>query len=176
MPSITIGIPFLQLRLSNRELQQLGNIVAQKLKQKDYAGYCQIVSKHSGKCLDVVDWSEKDGAKIQQYSLSGGANQQWFLVKMSGNCYYIFSRHSGKCLEVEGFQKEDGNNVQQYTFHGGDNQKWELQQGNNGYFSIIAKHSGKALDVTDWDSDDGVLIQQYAFHGDDNQRWSIQSI
>jgi hypothetical protein len=36
-----------------------------------------IVAAHSGKCLDVRDVSLADGARIQQWTCHGGANQQW---------------------------------------------------------------------------------------------------
>ena len=40
----------------------------------------RIVSKYSGKVLDVLGVSQANGALIQQYDYLGGANQQWQLV------------------------------------------------------------------------------------------------
>jgi uncharacterized protein (DUF1800 family) len=42
-------------------------------------GYVSLVSQFSGKALDVTDWSTADGARIQQWALHGGADQQWLL-------------------------------------------------------------------------------------------------
>jgi hypothetical protein len=39
--------------------------------------YLQIISYSSGKSLDVVGVSTSDGAAIQQWDSSGGANEQW---------------------------------------------------------------------------------------------------
>lgn len=86
MPSLTIAVPvgitFLKLHLSDADLQHLGNIVAQHFKGTNLAGCCRIVSKHSGKCLDVADWSKQDGASIQQYTPHGGENQLWSILPL----------------------------------------------------------------------------------------------
>jgi len=42
-----------------------------------------IVSKHSGKCLDVSGWQTDNGVPIQQWSYHGGDNQKWKLVPES---------------------------------------------------------------------------------------------
>ncbi|MFY1638218.1 RICIN domain-containing protein [Solwaraspora sp. WMMB335] len=41
------------------------------------SGYWHIVSRHSGKCLDVVSASTADGVILKQYPCNGGTNQQW---------------------------------------------------------------------------------------------------
>ena len=69
-------------------------------------GYSQIVSRHSGKCLDVSGKSLDNGASIIQWQCHGGENQQWRLELDAdfGGYFYarIVSRHSGKCLDVNG--------------------------------------------------------------------------
>jgi Ca2+-binding RTX toxin-like protein len=57
-----------------------------RLDRLDSTDYYQIVNVNtigfldSGKkCLDVSDWSTKEGAQIWQYSCNGNANQQWLL-------------------------------------------------------------------------------------------------
>jgi hypothetical protein len=42
-------------------------------------GYVRIVARHSGKALDVEFASPDDGARVIQYTVHGGANQQWLL-------------------------------------------------------------------------------------------------
>jgi hypothetical protein len=40
------------------------------------------VNRHSGKALDLWQWSAADGATIAQYADLGGANQQWRMFKV----------------------------------------------------------------------------------------------
>ena len=40
-------------------------------------GYYKIVSRSSGKLVDVYKWSTEDGAIIQQWSDAEGTNQHW---------------------------------------------------------------------------------------------------
>jgi hypothetical protein len=46
-------------------------------------GRFEIVARHSGKCLDVYEWSLADGARVVQWDCHGGANQLWYLFPMT---------------------------------------------------------------------------------------------
>src|SRR6266568_623070 len=60
----------------------------------------QIVNVNSGKVLDVTGASQADGTPLQQWSSSGGTNQQWFLNPVGlvnwQEAYEIVSVNSGK--------------------------------------------------------------------------------
>jgi hypothetical protein len=47
------------------------------------SGYYKIVSRSSGKVLDVPGASTANGAIIEQWTDNGGQNQQWSLVQVS---------------------------------------------------------------------------------------------
>ena len=66
------------------------------------SGYYKVIAKHSGKCLDVAGVSTADGAKVQQWSCTGGNNQRWKLVSMGDGYNELVAAHSGKCLDVDG--------------------------------------------------------------------------
>ena len=85
-----------------------------------------IVSKNSGKCLDVAGAGTHDGANVQQYDCHGGANQLWTLTDKGNGYYLITAKNSGKCLDVAGVATHNGANVQQYDCHSGPNQLWKL--------------------------------------------------
>lgn len=115
-------------------------------------GY-KIVARHSGKCLDVYDWSNADGGKVVQWGCRGSANQLWEFVDIgdpkscprSGSCpedavgYLIRSKHSGKCLDVGNpnypSPPGQGAGLQQWTCaqNTGDpiwvNQTWAIENG-----------------------------------------------
>ena len=85
-----------------------------------------IVSKNSGKCLDVAGAGTHDGANVQQYDCHSGANQLWTLTDKGNGYYLITAKNSGKCLDVAGVATHNGANVQQYDCHSGPNQLWKL--------------------------------------------------
>jgi imidazolonepropionase-like amidohydrolase len=39
--------------------------------------YYRLINRNSGKCLDVYGFDRRDGARVQQWSCNGGANQQF---------------------------------------------------------------------------------------------------
>ncbi|SDZ46309.1 Ricin-type beta-trefoil lectin domain-like, partial [Micromonospora pattaloongensis] len=45
-------------------------------------GHIRLVSRHSGKVVEVQGASTADGANIVQYADWNGANQQWQLVRV----------------------------------------------------------------------------------------------
>ena len=62
-------------------------------------GYFKIVSRSSGKVLDVPNSSTLNNAIIQQVQDNGGANQQWALIPAGNGFYKIMNRNSAKVLE-----------------------------------------------------------------------------
>lgn len=133
-----------------------------------------IISKHSGKALDVRDNSSTNGALIQQWSFGGGANQLWTVTQLSGNIYKIINNSSGKSLDVSGVSTSNGAAIQQWDFSNGANQNWIITDLGNGYLKVIAKNSNKSLDVKDQSSTDGSAIQQWDYSGGANQQWQFQ--
>jgi len=177
MPVVKLSIPpFVTIEITDKEIESFRKILGKRLKvgNKDFLGYYHIISKKSGKCLDTSGWDKDDGANIHQYTLHGGDNQRWMLVKAKDDSFYIFAKHSGKCLDVVGWGIEDGTRIQQYSFHGGENQEWLLEEADDGYFYIIARHSKKCLDVDGARLEDGASIHQWTLHGGDNQKWKLQ--
>jgi ricin-type beta-trefoil lectin protein len=88
--------------------------------------YSRLVSRQSGKCLDVSGASTEDGAPIILWQCHGGANQQWRLEPF-GEEYRLVARHSGKCLDVTGWSPENGTRIIQWQCNGGANQTWLIR-------------------------------------------------
>jgi|GEM_PF-2406997 len=140
------------------------------------SGYFMIVSKHSGKCLDVYMRGTEDGDNVQQWECHGGDNQQWRLYLAGDGQYGIMNKGSGRYLEVSGTDqgaKGDGSNVQQWEWVDGPNQKWELICAGGGYYQIKSVYSGKVLDVENLSKENGGNIYQWGWHGFDNQLWKL---
>ncbi|HZU02730.1 MAG TPA: RICIN domain-containing protein, partial [Ktedonobacteraceae bacterium] len=86
----------------------------------------KLVCANSGKVLDVDGGSVQDGAKVQQWTDQGGANQHWSFEAVgtvAGQpAYKLVCANSGKVLDVDGACLQNGARVQQWTDDGGANQ------------------------------------------------------
>jgi uncharacterized repeat protein (TIGR03803 family) len=139
-------------------------------------GYFEIVSRNSGKCLDVFGASTDAGASAIQWICHGGPNQQWRLESVGGGAFRIVARHSGQALDVFGALLDDVTPIIQWPVNGGDNQAWTLAPAGDGYVTFIARHSGKAMDVEFASTDDGARVIQYTPHGGANQQWLLRPV
>jgi|GEM_PF-586638 len=133
-----------------------------------------IISKNSGKALDVSNNSTSNGASIQQWTYGGTANQLWTVTQLSGTTYKIISNSSGKSLDVTGVSTSNGATIQQWDYSNGANQHWIVTDLGNGYFKVIAENSNKSLDVKDVSTANGAGIQQWDYSGGNNQQWQFQ--
>jgi len=132
-----------------------------------------IVSKATGKVLDVVGGSTANGAGIQEYDILNSANQKWSLVATSGGNYAIMNLQSGKVLDVTGGSTQVGALIQQWDYLGSANQQWSIVPVENGFYEILNVGTGKALDVPGGNSVSGTPIHQWDYAGTDNQKWSL---
>lgn len=142
------------------------------------SGLFKIVSRATGKVLDVPDSSPDDHVKIQQFSDTGGSNQQWYVVPKEGSYYKISSRATGKVLDLPDGSANDGVQIQQYTENVGSspNQEWQIVSVDGEWVKIVSRASSKVLDVPSGDAQDHVVIQQFTDHGGANQQWRLVSL
>ena len=115
-----------------------------------------FVNRHSGKAMDVFEWSTADGARIAQWARLDGFNQQWQFVDAGSGYYKIRSRHSGKLLELP--NATDGTDLVQTTDRGDNRQQFRLLDSDSGYVRFVNRHSNKALDLWGWSTADGGRI------------------
>ncbi|MFL6417782.1 MAG: RICIN domain-containing protein [Bryobacteraceae bacterium] len=138
------------------------------------AGWAQLISKNSGKCLDVSGISTEAGAFIQQWSCWGGDNQKFEFTPVDGG-YKITAKNSGLQFDVAGGPSatQDGIRIIQWPYWGGSNEIWQVTLTSDAYFTIVALNSGKCLDVSDTSKSDGAGVQQWSCWGGDNQKWQL---
>ena len=132
-----------------------------------------IVSRVSGKCVDVVSGSTADGAEIIQYDCHGRINQQWELRDAGGGYVQIVAQASGKCLDISGASTANNAKAIQWTCGSGTNQQWLVRDAGGGYVEIVARHSGRCLDVISSGTANGTRLQQYDCIGSTNQHWTV---
>nr|WP_026207954.1 RICIN domain-containing protein [Catelliglobosispora koreensis] len=133
-----------------------------------------IVSRHSGKVVDLYNLSTADGAPIVQWARNNGNQQQWQFVDAGSGYYKLKSRHSGKVLELPNAQ--DGTQLVQNADNGTTRQHFAVRDTDSGYVKFLNRHSGKALDVWEWSTADGGRIAQYADLGGWNQQWQLVEV
>ncbi|WP_165956550.1 ThuA domain-containing protein [Kribbella antibiotica] len=113
-----------------------------------------------GKCADVSGGSTADGTKIQLWTCTNGANQQW--TAAAGDTF----RALGKCMTAAG--TTNGVPVQLSTCNGSAAQKWTAAA--NG--ALLNSQSGKCLDANGASTADGTQLIVWTCHGGTNQRWT----
>ncbi|ONK16043.1 RICIN domain-containing protein [Streptomyces sp. MP131-18] len=142
----------------------------------DTSAYYQLISRHSGKAIDISERSTANGAGVIQWTPGTAANQQFQFVD-SGNGYYrIMARHSGKVLDVEGWSTANGANVMQWTDNNAVNQQFSVVDIDSQYVQLINRNSGKALEVWEQSTADGGRISQYTDNDGPNQQWRLVKV
>ena len=139
----------------------------------DTNAFYQLVSRHSGKAIDVAGASTADGAAVQQWARSSGTNQQFQFVDSGGGYYRLRARHSGKVLDVWTWNPNDGAEIRQFADLNGANQQFRVVDSDSGYVRLINRFSNKALDVWEWSTADGGRISQFTDLNGWNQQWQL---
>jgi len=137
----------------------------------DTSAYYVIISRHSGKAIDVYNFATHDGAPIVQWSRNDGNQQQWQFVDVGNGYYKIRSRHSGKFLELP--NAIDGTQLIQNSDNGSTRQHFRLADSDGGHVRFVNRHSNKVLDVWEWSTADGAPIAQYTDLNGWNQQWQL---
>jgi O-glycosyl hydrolase len=144
-----------------------------------FPGYYNILSRSSGKGLDVANNATNSGAGVQQYDIAngGGSNQRWKFVATGSN-FNIIVKSTQMCLAPSGTGTANGEKVQQRTCGTGNEFKWTVTSIGGGFYKIVNVNSGKALDVENASTANGGLIQVYDIVGDGgtNQNWSFTQV
>jgi poly(3-hydroxybutyrate) depolymerase len=134
----------------------------------------RLSAQHSGKLADISGVSTAAGALLQQWSATGGLNQQFDFLDSGGGYYRIRARHSGMVLQVA--SSSSGANITQQPDSNATSQQWRVVDQGGGTVSLVNRQSGLAMDVWDVSTADGARISQYALNGNANQRFQLQRV
>ncbi|MER5202340.1 RICIN domain-containing protein [Streptomyces sp. NPDC002825] len=137
-----------------------------------YLGTVEIQAAHSGKCLEVADWSKADGAPVRQWDCHHGDNQKWYRYGLSDdtNAFFYINVNSGRCLEIGGWNRNNGATANQWGCHYGLNQMF---RGDRGLRMDGAYADQKCLEIADWRTDNGAPARLWDCHSGDNQYFYI---
>ncbi|NLK47327.1 MAG: hypothetical protein GX296_00790 [Bacteroidales bacterium] len=88
--------------------------------------YFKITAVHSGKSLDVYNFSLNNNDPIKMYDDNSNAVQQWYLEYVEDGWFRIRSRFSAKCLTISGNSTRDRAPVVHYDPTGHNSQLWRF--------------------------------------------------
>jgi endoglucanase len=122
-----------------------------------------VVSKQSGRCLDVAAAGTANGTVVQVYDCNGTVAQQW----QPGANGSVQNPQSGRCLDLAGAATANGSRVQIYDCNGTGAQQWQI----NADGTLVNPSSGRCLDASGTANSSPVQIWDCA--GTANQSWTV---
>lgn len=140
-------------------------------------GVYSIISRHSGKAMEVFDFNTSNGGNIVQWDYWGGDFQKWKVISVGGGYYRIENVGSGRSLDVESASTANGANLQQWGYgSGGTHKEFSFEDAGGGYYRITPRHSNKCLDVEGISSTNGANIFQWEYLSGWNQQWQFNRL
>ncbi|GHH73569.1 hypothetical protein GCM10018793_12380 [Streptomyces sulfonofaciens] len=125
-------------------------------------GYHRLVIGSNNLCLDVYGNSGSPGAKIDQWTCNGQANQQFQFVPASGGYGRLQAQNSGLVVAVSGDATAAGTpDVVQQAANGATGCLWLPVQQSDGSYSFQNQNSGLCLDVYGGGSNTGQQLDQW---------------
>lgn len=159
--------PLLNLAQSTNTLKKI----------KLIAGNYYIQNRYSKLYMDVDDGQiTTDGANIQQWTFTGGTNQQFTFTHLGNDIYKIICVKSGKSVDVSAVSTADGANVLQWSYVAGGNQQFQMLPIDSDYYKIIAKHSNKLIEVSNFSTINGGNVQQWTDAGQTSGQWKLVKV
>ncbi|MFJ8360925.1 RICIN domain-containing protein [Streptomyces sp. NPDC093984] len=139
-------------------------------------GVHTLTDVNSALLLDVSGASTSNGAKVIQWTSTGGTNQQWTFTRVGDNVYTLKSVNSGLCLDVPNQSTDTGVQLQQWTCNGGTNQQW--------FLDLVGSYTGSTYMLAGVGSDlnigvaggvttKGTAVDQETGTGATSQQWSL---
>jgi pectate lyase C len=139
-------------------------------------GRYRIISRYSGKAVDVAYKSTANGANVLLWQYNATSNQHWDITDLGNGYYSILAAHSGKAMDAYYNCYDSGCNVLQWEYWGAENQQWQITSTGDGYYYIVSRHTGMPIAVWNWDYSNGADVRQESYSGNTNQQWEIVSV
>lgn len=141
-----------------------------------------MVSKASGRVLDIAGASTKNGANAQQYHRNGTTAQTFKFTRIdatagsqvipNGTYTIVSSLASNKVVDISSASPSNYANVQLYQSNNTNAQKFTFTY-KDGFYTITNIGSKKALDVSGAQTYNYANVHQYQSNNTDAQKWKI---
>ena len=140
-------------------------------------GTYQLAVTKSGKCIDVPSASKDNGALLQQWGCTAGANWQQFKLVAAGSNYLLQNVNSGRCIDVPGSSTASGTQLQQWGCASGQaNQQWTLTASGTNTYQIKNVGSGLCISGKDASTASGAAIIQETCTANTNKQWAFNAV
>jgi hypothetical protein len=142
------------------------------------AGFYPYANLSSGKCMDVYGGGTSNGTAVDQYTCSGGQNQQWevsFVKNIVSTPVYelIPENATAKCLDVSGGGTSNGSTLDIYSCDQANNQLWYANyDGVTFSWEFQGVGSSKCVDDPGSSPNNGVTLVIYTCGTQANQEWT----
>ncbi len=137
-----------------------------------------ITNVNSGMVIDLTEGNTESGTNIQQWTKTGGEQQEWRVLDLgNGYCKILSMADETMCITVAGSSAENGLNIVLEKDTGAENQQWKLMK-NGEFFGIVSRCSGDAagLDVYEWSKANGGNVNQWEYWGGECQLWRMEPV
>ncbi|MBC7659533.1 MAG: RICIN domain-containing protein [Chitinophagaceae bacterium] len=135
-------------------------------------GTYNLVSKNSGKCLDIEGPTTADSARAQQWACGNHqANQEFKVADAGSGKRYLVAVNSGKCIDLRAANTADGSQIQQYSCNGTDAQILTFSVQSDSSYKVSVVAGGKCLDVAGGSMMNGGNVQTWTCNDNAQQRW-----
>ena len=148
-----------------------------------FTGTYRLLSRDSGKSLEVYKASDEHGANVHQWTSNAtSSHQEWEITHVADGYHTIMASHSGKALAVDLSSTTNGDyanatvngvNIFQYGTTATDNRLWKIESVGERYYKLTNKYSGKVLDVRGISTNNGANVHQWSYVGGANQQWEL---
>jgi hypothetical protein len=148
----------------------------------------ELVSRSSGRCLEIAGASQDLTALVQQWDCFGGLHQRFRLDQLAGTAQYeVHTVHAdgvsrdgkARCLDVKDRNIADNTPIFQYTCGGTSNQQVLVDYVEGSSYDTVIQlrfaHSGKCAGVAGGDPANGAkVVQVPCAAGDAAQQWNLR--
>ena len=141
----------------------------------DGSAYYVLVSRKSGKVLDVKSGSTSDGAALVTATRTDATSQQFQFVASGSGTYELHNRNSGKVVTVASASTSDGAAIVQSTDASSASQQFSLVDQSD-YVRLVNKNSGKVVSISGASTSDGAAIVQLTDGKSYHQQWSLVKV
>ncbi|MER7757898.1 alpha-L-fucosidase [Kitasatospora sp. NPDC097643] len=136
-------------------------------------GVYELVCARSGKALDDGNTATA-GGQVIQWTLNGGAPQQWRLTGLEAGRYKLVCLRSGMALD-NGGSRTAGAGLTQQPDNGSNQQQWGITALGGGSYRLTNRVSGMALDNGNSTVDAQPAIQ-WTVNGGTQQQWKLVKV
>ncbi|WLQ52314.1 family 43 glycosylhydrolase [Streptomyces poriferorum] len=136
-----------------------------------------VVNRATGKCMDVVDGSDGDGAGVLQGTCDGGSRQRWRIEDRGDDTSRLVNAATGKVLDTADCSAADGADLRLWSWLDNTCQRFRfLVTDTGGWVRIVNQASGKVADVADCSTADGADIRQWSWLNNHCQQWQLKPV